>query len=158
MCSDLDPDPYFKGQGHMRHLKVRVHMLVSALLLTYALMNYHLTWYKCCPHWNDVQWPWPWSKPQRSRSHKTFKGQSTHTRVCAVTYIYIDGLPFYLVQMLSSLRRCAVTLTRIHTSKVKVTWYQTTCISYFPILDQRSCTILVRFNVPVRLREKQNVF
>jgi len=20
----------------------------------YALMDYHLTWYKCCPHWDDV--------------------------------------------------------------------------------------------------------
>jgi len=29
----------------------------------------------------------------------------------------------YRVQMLSSLRQCAVTLTRIHTSKVKVTWH-----------------------------------
>ena len=31
MCSDPDPSPYLKGQGHMRHLMVRVHMLVSAL-------------------------------------------------------------------------------------------------------------------------------
>jgi len=31
MCSDLNSDPYLKGQGHTRHLKVRVHMLVSAL-------------------------------------------------------------------------------------------------------------------------------
>ena len=46
---------------------------------TYALMDYHLTWYKCCPHWDDVQWPWPGSIPQRSRSHNTFNGQSTHT-------------------------------------------------------------------------------
>ena len=41
-------------------------------------------------------------------------------RVHAITYICIDGLPSYLVQMLSWSRRCAVTLTRIHTSKVKV--------------------------------------
>ena len=39
----------------------------------------------------------------------------------AVTYVCIDGLPSNLVQMLSSLRQCAVTVTRIHTSKVKVT-------------------------------------
>jgi len=38
------------------------------------------------------------------------------------TYLCIDGLAYDLVQMLSSLRRCAVTLTRVHTSKVKVTW------------------------------------
>ena len=25
MCSDVSPGPYLKGQGHMRHLKVRVH-------------------------------------------------------------------------------------------------------------------------------------
>jgi len=50
MCSDCDPNPYIKGEGHKRHLKVRVHMLLSALLLTYALMDSHLTWYKCCPH------------------------------------------------------------------------------------------------------------
>jgi len=29
-------------------------MIVSALLLTYALMDYHLTWYKCCPYWDGV--------------------------------------------------------------------------------------------------------
>ena len=114
-------------------------------------MDYHLTLYKCCPHWDDVQWPWLGSIPQRSRSHKTFKGQSTHACVCAVTYVCIDGLPSNLVQMLSSLRRCTVTLTLIHTSKVKVT---TTFISYYSILDQWKCTILVRLNVPVRLREQ----
>jgi len=31
MCSDLDPN--LKGQDHIRHLKVRVHMLM------YVLMN-----------------------------------------------------------------------------------------------------------------------
>ena len=31
MCSDLDPVPYLKGQGHTGQLKFRVHMLVSAL-------------------------------------------------------------------------------------------------------------------------------
>jgi len=62
-----------------------------------ALMDYHLTWYKCCPHWDDVQWPWPWSITQRSRSHETFKCQSTHARVRAVTYVCIDGLPSNLV-------------------------------------------------------------
>ena len=29
----------------------------------------------------------------RSKSHKNFKGQSTHARVRAITYAYIDGLP-----------------------------------------------------------------
>ena len=80
-------------------------------------MDYHLTWYKCCPHWDDVQWPWLGSIPQRSWSHNTFKVQSTNARVCAITYVCIDGLSSNLVQMLSSLRRCVVTLTRIHTSK-----------------------------------------
>jgi len=42
-------------------------------------------------------------------------------RVSSITYVRIDGLPSNLVQMLSSLRWCAVTVTRIHTSKVKVT-------------------------------------
>jgi len=45
MLNDLDLDPYLKSQGHMRHLKVRVNMLVSALYLRYALVDYHLT----CP-------------------------------------------------------------------------------------------------------------
>ena len=70
-------------------------------------MDYHLTWYKCCPHWDDVQWPWLRSIPQRSRSHNTFKGQNIHACVPAITYICIDGLPSNLVQMLSSLRQCA---------------------------------------------------
>ena len=70
-------------------------------------MDYHLSWYKCCPHWDDVQWHWPRSIPQRSRSQETFKGQGSHARVCTITYVCIDGIPFNLVQMLSSLRRCA---------------------------------------------------
>jgi len=40
-------------------------------------------------------------------------------RVPAITYLCIDWLPSNLVQMLSSLRRCALTLIWIHTSKVK---------------------------------------
>jgi len=70
-------------------------------------MDYHLTWYKCCPHWDNVQWHWLGSIPQRSRSHKTSKGQSTHACVCTITYICIDGLPSNLVQMLPTLIRCA---------------------------------------------------
>ena len=61
----------------------------------------------CCPHWDDVQWPWPVSIPQRLRSHKTFKGQSTHACFRAITYVCIEGLPSNLVQLLSSLRQCA---------------------------------------------------
>jgi len=41
-------------------------------------------------------------------------------RIIGITYLCIDGLPSNLVQILSSLRRCTVTLTHIHTSKVKV--------------------------------------
>jgi len=85
MCSDIDPGPYLKVKGHTRHLKVRVHMLQSVLCITYALMDYHIMWYKCCPHWDDVQWPWSLSIPQRSRSYKTFKGLITHACVCALT-------------------------------------------------------------------------
>jgi len=36
-------------------------------------MDYHFTWYKCCPHWDDMQWPWTRSILQRSRSHKHLK-------------------------------------------------------------------------------------
>jgi len=42
-------------------------------------------------------------------------------RVWAIIYLCIDGLPDNLVKMLTSLRRFAVTLTGVHTSKVKVT-------------------------------------
>ena len=35
---------------------------------------------------------WPGSIPQRSRSHKTFKGQSIHACFRAVTYVCIDGI------------------------------------------------------------------
>ena len=51
--------------------------------------------------------------------HLTVK--RTHARVCSITYAYIDGLPSNLVQMLSSKRQCAVTLTWVHSSKVKDT-------------------------------------
>ena len=56
-----------------------------------------------------------------------------------MTYFCIHGLPYDLVQMFPSLRRCAVTLTRVHTSKVKVTrdinmekcLQETTCIYFW---------------------------
>ena len=101
------------------------NILCQRYNFTYALMDYHLTWYKYCPHWDNVQWPWPGSIPQRLRSHKTFNSQSTYACVRAITYVCIDGLPSNLVQILSSLRRCAVTLTQIHTSNVKVTHCKT---------------------------------
>jgi len=85
---------------------ISASICVPVRVLTYALMDYHLTWYKCCPHWDIVQWPWPGSIPQRSRSHTTFKGQSTHAHVSTITYVCIERLPFNLVQMLSSLRPC----------------------------------------------------
>ena len=34
MYSDLDPDPYLKGQGHTGQLNIRVHMFVSVLLFS----------------------------------------------------------------------------------------------------------------------------
>ena len=67
-------------------------------------------------------------------------------RVRSKTYIRIDGLPSNLVQMLSSLRRYAY-----------IQEYLGYRSNYFPILDQLWSTILVRFNIPVRLRDKQNV-
>jgi len=43
MCSDLDPGPYVKGQGHMIHLKLRVQCLRPGYNLhMYALMDYHV--------------------------------------------------------------------------------------------------------------------
>ena len=50
-----------------------------------------------------------------------FVRRSVTFRVRSITYVSIDGLPSNLIQMLSSLRLCAVTLTRIQSSKVKVT-------------------------------------
>jgi len=41
-------------------------------------------------------------------------------RVRAITYLCICGLPYNLVCM-SLLRQCAVTLNRVHTSKVNIT-------------------------------------
>ena len=145
MCSDFDTDPYLIGQGHMRHLKVKVHMLVSALKLIFALMDYNLTWYKCCPHLDNVQWPWPGSIPQRSKSHKTFNGQSTH----ACVRVRIDGLPSNLVQMLSLLRQC--------TYIQEYLGYQSNNL-YF--LFSHSWPVVVYNYGQVqrtRLREKQNV-
>ena len=108
-------------------------------------MDHHLTWYNCCPHWDYVQWPWPGSIPQRSMSHKTFKGQSTHALVRAITYVCFDILPSNLVQMLFSLRRCAVTLTWIYKSKVKVTrdiviYYKS--MTHFPFFVAKITLIL----------------
>ena len=76
--------------------------------------------------------PDPYLKGQGPTRHLPVRVHNA--RVRSVTYVCIDGLPSNLVQMLSSLRQCAVTLTQIHTSKVKVTQDQITCISYFPIL------------------------
>ena len=63
---------------------------MSRLQLTYASIDYHIIWSKCCPHWDDLQWPWPRSIPQGSRSLKTFEGQSTHACVRAITYLCIE--------------------------------------------------------------------
>jgi len=60
------------------------------------------------PHWDDVQWSWPGSKPQRSRSPESFKGQSTHARVRDITYVCIDGLPSNLVQMVSFIETMSI--------------------------------------------------
>jgi len=53
------------------------------------------------------------------------KGQghtrTSHARVHVITYLCINGLPDHLVQILSSLRRCPLTMTWVNTSKVKVT-------------------------------------
>ena len=49
------------------------------------------------------------------------KVQSTHACVCSITFVCIDEIPNNLIQMLFSLRRCAVTLTCVNTLKVKVT-------------------------------------
>ena len=56
---------------------------------SYALMGSHINWYKCCPHWDNVQWSWSGSIPQRSRSHIW---RSTHARVQSITYLYIEAL------------------------------------------------------------------
>ena len=65
----------------------------TALCLSVHLSDHH---YTCCPHRDDVQWPWPGSIPQRSRSLNTLK-VIVHVIVKAVTcniYLYIDGLPY----------------------------------------------------------------
>ena len=84
-------------------------------------MVYHITLYECS-YWDNVKWPWPGSIPHRSRPQGTIKGQSIHPRVRAISYLCTDGIPYNLVLMFSYLRR-AVTLTRVHTSKVKVMQY-----------------------------------
>ena len=35
---------------------------------------YHLIWYKCCRHWNDLHWPWPGCQSQS-------EGQTRHLKV-----------------------------------------------------------------------------
>ena len=70
-------------------------------------MDYHLTWYKWCPHWDDAQWSWPWSIHQRSMSHNTFKGQTTLSCVRAITtYALMDyhltWYKWYLIETMCS--------------------------------------------------------
>jgi len=57
-----------------------------------------------CPHWDDVQWPWQGSIPQRSRSHKTFK-----TSCPRYFLLRWDGFSSR-VQILFKLYICCVTL------------------------------------------------
>jgi len=49
------------------------------------------------------------------------KGPITYASVRDLTYVCIDGLSYYFVQRLSSLRRYTVAATRVHTSNVEVT-------------------------------------
>jgi len=46
-------------------------------------MDYHLTWYKCYPHWDNVQWPWPRSIPQ-SQGHTRYLTVRVHMLVSAL--------------------------------------------------------------------------
>ena len=45
------------------------------------------------------------------------KGQRHMGRVRAITYLCIDGIPYNLVQLFSYLRCCAVTLTRVQSTR-----------------------------------------
>ena len=61
--------------------------------------------------------PGPYLKGQGPTGQ--LKVRVCHARVRTITYLCIDGIPYNLVQMFSYLRRCAVTLTRVYTSKLK---------------------------------------
>ena len=105
----FNPPPAHRVQSVFMSVCFSVTFHVWAVTCT--LMDYHVTWYKCCLQWwDDVQWPWPGSIPQKSRSQETFKGQNTHVRGRAITYKWIDGLPCNFLQKLSSFRRCSVNL------------------------------------------------
>ena len=52
--------------------------------------------HKFCPHWDAVQWPWPRSIPQKSRSHKTFKGQSTQSWSCLLYNLRMHLMDYHL--------------------------------------------------------------
>jgi len=61
---------YLKGQGHTAHLTVKsTHACVSAIayICSDGLLSNLVQLL-----WEVVQWPWPRSISQRSRSHKTF--------------------------------------------------------------------------------------
>jgi len=49
----FNPSPR-TGEGiiGMHFVSPSITFLVRSI--TYALMNYHRTWYKCCPHWDIV--------------------------------------------------------------------------------------------------------
>ena len=64
---------------------------------------YHLTWYKCCRHWNDLHWPWPGCQSQSEGQTRHLKVR-VHIIVSALSltyelklrwgiYIYINALP-----------------------------------------------------------------
>ena len=59
--------------------------------------------------------PGPYLKGQGPTGQ--LKVRICHARVRTITYLCIDGIPYNLVQMFSYLRRCAVTLTRVYTTK-----------------------------------------
>ena len=83
-------------------------------------------------------------------------------RVQTITYLCIDWLPYYLVQMLSSLRRFAVTLTQVHTSRVKVTqdiWrseYTCLCSRYNLLMHWRLGGDMAVLWMPCKLTWKRN--
>jgi len=80
-------------------------------------MDHYITWCKCCPHRDYVQWPWPWSILQRSGSHETLNLyiEASAGMQCLTNYIthytqknysynnnqlpYINSILVYIIQI-----------------------------------------------------------
>ena len=62
-------------------------------------MDYHIAYFKCCPHWDDKHWHWPGFIPKDQGHIWQLKIIEHNAHVHIATYLCIEWLPYLLEKM-----------------------------------------------------------